>query len=151
MERSEWQTVYEDSFPRVFRALVAIGARADEAEDALHDAFERGLARGDELSRPDGWLFVVASRRWRRRRMREALLRPLSFLDHHGPAPMSDRIELLGELRRLPLRQRQVIAARYLIGLSQEETAAAFGIARGTVGALTSQGLARLRDRLGVR
>src|SRR5919106_3616725 len=118
MERSEWQTVYEDSFPRLFRALVAIGARADEAEDALHDAFERGLTRDDELDRPDGWLFVVASRRWRR--LREALLRPLSFLDHHGPAPMSDRVDLLGELRRLPLRQRQVLAARYLVGLSQE-------------------------------
>jgi RNA polymerase sigma-70 factor (ECF subfamily) len=60
-------------------------------------------------------------------------------------------VDLLSELRRLPLRQRQVIAARYLLGLSQDEIATALGIARGTVGALTSQGLARLRERIGVR
>lgn len=148
MERSEWQRLYEDSFPRVFRALVAMGARLDEAEDALHDAFERGLARDEEVVRPDGWLFVVALRRWRRRRLRDAIFRPFGFLDHHVSAPAGDRIDLLSELRRLPLRQRQVIAARYLVGLSQEETASALGIARGTVAALTSHGLARLRDRL---
>lgn len=150
MKQSEWQTIYEDSFPRVFRALVAIGASTEEAEDALHDAFERGLSRNDELGRPDGWLFVVAVRRWRRRRLRDAIFRPLKFLDHHDHAPTSDRIDLLSELRRLPLRQGQVIAARYLIGLSQEETAATLGIARGTVAALTSQALARLRERLDV-
>jgi RNA polymerase sigma factor (sigma-70 family) len=151
MERSEWQTIYEDSFPRVFRALVAMGARADEAEDALHDAFERGLSRNDQLGRPDGWLFVVASRRWRQRRLRDAILRPLAFLDHHARAPTSDRVDLMSEIRRLPQRQREVIAARYLVGLSQEETASALGIARGTVGALTSQGLTRLRARLGLK
>lgn len=149
MERSEWQAIYEVSFPRVFRALVAMGARIDEAEDALHDAFEKGLAHTSEIERPEGWLFVVASRRWRGRRMREAIFRPFAFLDHAG-APTDDRALLMSELRRLPLRQRQVIAARFLIGLSQEETASALGIARGTVGALTSQGLARLRERLDV-
>src|SRR5688500_16939148 len=107
MERSEWQTIYEDSYPRVFRALVAMGARADEAEDALHDAFERGLSRNDELGRPDGWLFVVASRRWRQRRLRDAIFRPFAFLDHHAAAPSSDWIELLSELRLLPQRQRE--------------------------------------------
>lgn len=150
MERSEWQAIYEESFPRVFRALVAIGARPDEAEDALHDAFATGLSRDHQIDRFDGWLFVVASRRWRRRRVRDAIFRPLAFL---GRATASDNesVDLMNELRRLPLRQRQVIAARYLVGLSQDETANALGIARGTVGALTSQGLAHLRERLGVK
>lgn len=127
-----------------------MGARADEAEDALHDAFEKGLSHNSEIDRPEGWLFVVASRRWRGRRMREAIFRPFAFLDH-ARAPTDDRAELMSALRRLPLRQRQVIAARYLIGLSQEETATALGIARGTVAALTSQGLAHLRERLDVK
>jgi RNA polymerase sigma-70 factor (ECF subfamily) len=150
MDRSEWQRVYEECFPQVFRALVAIGARADEAEDALHDAFELALGRHEQITRPEGWLFVVASRRWRRQRVRAAIFRPLSLLTR---APESDwaRSELLSEMRQLPLRQRQVLAARYLIGLSQEETAAALGIARGTVGPHTSQGLATLRKRLEAR
>src|SRR5258705_11589619 len=147
MDRSEWQGVYEDCFPRVFRALVAIGARPDEAEDALHDAFERALSRHDEIVRPEGWLFVVASRRWRRHRSRAAIFHPLSVLIR-APEPDWARSELLSEMRRLPLRQRQVLAARYLIGLSQDETAAALGIARGTVAAHTTQGLAKLPKRL---
>ncbi|MGH2492978.1 MAG: sigma factor-like helix-turn-helix DNA-binding protein, partial [Candidatus Limnocylindria bacterium] len=105
----------------------------------------------DELGRPDGWLFVVAVRRWRRRRLRDAIFRPFTFLDHHAAAPVSDRIDLLNELRRLPLRQRQVIVARYIVGLPQEETASALGIARGTVAALTSQGLAQLRERMDLK
>src|SRR5438105_13116607 len=61
LDRSEWQRIYEECFPRVFRALVAAGARPDEAEDALHDAFEKALTRQDEIVRPEGWLFVVRS------------------------------------------------------------------------------------------
>jgi RNA polymerase sigma factor (sigma-70 family) len=150
LDRSEWQRVYEECFPRVFRALVAIGARPDEAEDALHDAFERALAKRDDVQRPEAWLFVVSMRHWRRHRVRNAIFAPLSALaraaDRDGAAA-----DALIELRSLPLRQRQVLAARYLLGLSQDETAAALGIARGTVGAHTSQGLARLRERLEVR
>src|SRR5207237_4466078 len=41
LDRSEWQRVYEECFPRVFRALVAVGARHDEAEDDVHDALEQ--------------------------------------------------------------------------------------------------------------
>src|SRR5688572_3599206 len=150
MDRSEWQRIYEECFPRVFRALVAIGAHPDEAEDALHDAFEQALARHEHVVRPEGWLFVVAARRWRQHRIRVAIFAPLSLLDRSVAADAVES-ELLIELRRLPLRQRQVLAARYLIGLSQEETAAALGIARGTVGAHTAQGLARLRERLDAR
>ena len=150
MDRSECQRIYEECFPRVFRALVAIGARPDEAEDALHDAFERALVRHEHVTRPAGWLFVVASRRWRHQRMRTAIFSPLSLLAR-TVALDAEGAELLTELRRLPLRQRQVLAARYLIGLSQEETAAALGIARGAVGAHTTQGLARLRQRLEAR
>src|SRR2546430_14530714 len=80
LERSEWQQVYEECFPRVFRALVAAGARPDEAEDALHDAFEKALTRQDEIVRPEGWLFVVGLRRWRRQRIRSSLLSALSPL-----------------------------------------------------------------------
>lgn len=150
LDRSEWQRVYEECFPRVFRALVAAGATPDEAEDALHDAFEKALTRHDEIVRPEGWLFVVGLRRWRSHRIRSAVFAPLSVL-HRTTEMDEEGAELLSEMRRLPLRQRQVLAARYLIGLSQDETAAALGISRGTVAAHTTQGLAKLRKRLEVQ
>ena len=100
--------------------------------------------------RPEGWLFVVGLRRWRSHRIRSAIFAPLSLLQRTTEMN-GEATELLREMRRLPLRQRQVLAARYLVGLSQDETAAALGIARGTVAAHTTYGLAKLRKRLEVR
>ncbi|MGH2449773.1 MAG: RNA polymerase sigma factor [Candidatus Limnocylindria bacterium] len=151
MNREHWERIYEGAFPVVYRALVAMGARPDEAEDALHEAFERALGR-DQLERPDGWLFVTAVRRWRRRRIRDRIFRPLAFLDAGSSDPPEDeRVTLFAEMRRLPLRQRQVLVARYVLGYSQDETASLLGIARGTVAATTSQAAAALRRRLGSR
>jgi RNA polymerase sigma factor (sigma-70 family) len=148
MDRADWQQTYEEAFPRVYRALVALGARPDEAEDALHDAFERALHE-HAIARVDGWLFVVASRRWRRRRVREAFLRPLSVVrERPADPPPEEWASVLRELPRLSLRQRQVLVARYVLGLSQEETAQALGIARGTVAATATQAAAALRRRL---
>ncbi len=58
---------------------------------------------------------------------------------------------LLSEMRRLSIRQRQVLVARYVLGMTQDETAALLGMARGTVSATTSQAASVLRRRLGSR
>lgn len=148
MDRGAWQRIYEDAFPRVFHALIAMGARPEEAEDALHDAFERAL-REEEIERPEGWLFITALRRWRRGRIRARLFRPLDlFRGRSADPPGEDRMTLLQEMQRLSVRQRQVLVARYVVGLSQDETAALLGIARGTVSATTSQAASELRRRL---
>lgn len=143
-----WEQTYEVAFPRVYRALIAVGARPDEAEDALHDAFERAL-RQTNIERPDGWLFVTALRRWRRDRIRARLFRPLElFRGRAADPPGEDRMTLMSEVQRLPIRQRQVLVTRYVLGFSQDETAALLGIARGTVSATTSQAATALRRRL---
>jgi RNA polymerase sigma-70 factor (ECF subfamily) len=48
----------------------------------------------------------------------------------------------------LPERDREVIACRYLLELSEAETAATLGIRPGTVKSRLSRGLARLRREL---
>jgi DNA-directed RNA polymerase specialized sigma24 family protein len=58
---------------------------------------------------------------------------------------------LLAELRRLPLRQREVIALRVFLDLDTQATAAALGIAPGTVGAHLSQAVAALRGQMSNR
>jgi DNA-directed RNA polymerase specialized sigma24 family protein len=127
---------------------MALGARPDEAEDALHDAFGRGLESGD-IDSPTIWLFVVASRQWQRRRWRERLFRP--FIRDETPADASGRIELFDVLRRLPWRQREVLAARYVLGLNEEETARALGITLGTVAATSAHASEALRALIGDR
>ena len=150
-DRARWEFAYRDAFPRVYRGLVALGARPQEAEDALHDAFVKGLATTG-IHSVDGWLFVVALRKWRRGRLRDRLF--LRFSAASGePAPEIDpvaRVAFFSALRSLPARQRQVVVARYIVGLSQEETATALRIARGTVSATTTQAAIRLRRALGL-
>lgn len=147
MSVSGWDEAYLQAYPEVFRGLVALGARPDEAEDALHDAFVRGL-EGAQVSRAAGWLFVVSLRRWRRRRFRERIFSPLRGVMRAAPTSPEIRIDLFDALAKLPRRQREVMVARYVVGLSQAETADALGIARGTVAATTTQAARALRDRL---
>ncbi len=109
----------------------------------------RALGSSKTIERIDGWLFVVGLRVWRARRVRERLLRPLEWSRRSTPGPDGTSVTLLGELERLPQRQRQVMVARYVLGLSQKETAAALGIAQGTVTATQAQATRRLRSRLG--
>lgn len=153
-ERLRWESAYRSAFPRVYRGLLAIGARPDEAEDALQDAFVKGLERPSDLpvTSVDGWIFVVASRGWRRRRIRDRVLLPWRLLtDREAPRLMDASDDVLSALRKLPLRQRQIVVARYILGLSQDETAEHFGIARGTVSATTTQAIAALRRDMEVQ
>ena len=142
-----WEDAYLASYPGVFRGLVALGARHEEAEDALHDAFVRGL-EGASVASPAGWLFVVALRRWRRRRLRDRIFSPLRAVMPSAATEPEVRIDLFDALAKLPRRQREVLVARYLVGLSQAETADALGIARGTVAATATQAARALRTRL---
>jgi RNA polymerase sigma-70 factor (ECF subfamily) len=145
---SAWEDTYERSFAQVFRGLIALGARPDEAEDALHDAFVRGLESGD-IDSPAGWLFGVASRRWRRRQWRERLFRPFIRQETPSAADAFGRIELFDLLRRLPSHQREVLVARYIVGLSQGETARALGATRGSVAATSTQAAEALPSLMG--
>lgn len=153
-ERVRWESAYRSAFPRVYRGLCALGARPDEAEDALQDAFVKGLERRTDqpVASVDGWIFVVASRAWRGRRLRERVLLPWTWLtDREAPSVLDASRDVLMALRRLPLRQRQIVVARYVVGMSQEETAELFGIARGTVSATTTQAIAALRRHMEVQ
>ena len=60
------------------------------------------------------------------------------------------REELLEALERLPEIDRQAIACRYFLDLSEAETAAALDCARGTVKSRLSRALERLRAEMGV-
>ena len=51
-------------------------------------------------------------------------------------------------MRRLPRRQREVLALRYYLDLSEAEIADTLGISRGAVKSHASRGAAALRDLL---
>ena len=151
-DAARMRELYEREYPRLVRALLAIGGSAEAAEDAAQEAFikafRHGLAR---IERPSAWLLTVGSRelfRDRRRVRREEALPEIEPPGQGSPfeAAVADRAELLAALRKLPERQRAVVVARFYYDLSYAEIARAFDITSGTVGATLSQALANLRQ-----
>src|SRR5215831_14854084 len=149
LTRDEWLAACETAYPNVYRALIAIGAPPHDAGDAVQDAFEDALRHREPVGRPEGWLFVVAIRKWRRARWRRRIFQPLEFVTSRGTSKDTDEtIDLVRELNRLSERQRTVVVARYVLGLTQREIASLLGIAPGTVAATVHQSTTLLRERL---
>jgi RNA polymerase sigma factor (sigma-70 family) len=148
-----------------FRTAWVLTRSDTDAEEAAQDAFIKAHAalprfRDGAPFRP--WLLTIVANearnrvRSRGRRGRLALRvaeerRP----DDAVPSPEAAlldserRDELLAAIERLPDQARDAIACRYLLELSEDETAAALGCARGTVKSRVSRALERLRAELG--
>src|SRR3981081_54923 len=67
-----WRDLYDSEYPRLLRALLAIGGDPDAAEDAAQEAFVKAHEQGlVTLERPGGGLLVGGTReRFRQRRRR---------------------------------------------------------------------------------
>jgi RNA polymerase sigma-70 factor (ECF subfamily) len=145
-----------------FRVAVVIAGNAAEAEDAAQEALVKawralGRFRADEPFRP--WLLAIVANEARNRRRgagRRARLLARSGRDQlsgdAAPSPediavaAEERSTLLAELWSLPEDARLVLACRYLLDLSEAETAAALRVRPGTVKSRTARALDRLRE-----
>ena len=146
-----FEAFYRDALDPVYRAVLLATRHPERAEDAVHEAFARALARWDRVSEhenPRAWVIRVAlnynSSAWR-------------IWQREAPEPPDVAVEdelpidpwLLRALWRLPRRQRQVVALRGLLDLSAEQTAESLGITVGAVGAHLHRALGTLRFMLG--
>ena len=144
-----------------------------DADDAVQDAFLKAyaaLGRFREGAPVRPWLLRIVANEARNRRRsagRRAGLALRAAADvgvgvvpgrdgsqAAGPGPESaviaaeSRAELLDALRTLRDDDREVLGARYLLDLSEAETADTLGIPRGTVKSRTARALGRLRAAL---
>ena len=148
-----------------FRTAYLLTRSAADAEDAVQDAFvkaHRALGRFRQGAPFRPWLLAIVANEARNRRRsagrRERLaLRAAEDPLSGGAVPSPEaalvaaeqREELLAAVNDLREDDRLVLACRYFLGLSEEETASALGWRRGTVKSRTSRALERLRARLG--
>lgn len=147
-----FEEFYLASRDSCLRAVLGVGVDPVDAEDVVAEAFARAWASWRKVSRhraPQAWVVRTAMNanvsRWRRAR-RET---PLAGYDRVS----LDRVEsldrdLLTRLRGLPRRQREVIALRVFLDLDVAQTAAALGLAKGTVTAHMARAVATLRPQL---
>jgi RNA polymerase sigma-70 factor (ECF subfamily) len=146
-----------------FRVAWLITRSSADAEEAAQDGFVKayrnlGRFRAGAPFRP--WLLRIVANEARNRRVSAARRERLA-LRVGGERPdavagaaeaevlaAGEREELRAAVGRLGERDRLVIGARFFLGLSEVETAAALGVRRGTVKSRLSRALDRLRKEM---
>jgi len=147
-----------------FRTAYLIARNAADAEDAAQVGLTkawRALPRFRRGAPFRPWLLAIVANEARNRRRSSA--RRARFELHlvegrpsAGAAPSPEaallareqHARLLAALGTLGEEQRQAVACRYLLGLTERETAAALGCRPGTVKSRVSRALARLEEEL---
>jgi RNA polymerase sigma-70 factor (sigma-E family) len=150
-------TLYQAHAVSMIRiALLMLGDRS-AAEDVVQDAF-LGLFRRwhglDDTGKAQAYIRSAVLNGCRdavKRRERRARRDLVAAFDLREPPSVEaaaliseDRRRILAGLRLLPGRQREALVCRYYLELSEEETASAMGVSRGTVKSTTSRAVAAL-------
>jgi RNA polymerase sigma factor (sigma-70 family) len=143
-----------------FRVAWLVTRDRGEAEDSAQEAFVKAYYalprfRPESPFRP--WLLKIVANEARNRarssRRRQGLaLRAAAVSDGDAaPSPetavlaVADRETLVAAINELPPPDREVIGYRYLLSLSENETAEVLGVRLGTVKSRLSRAMARLR------
>jgi RNA polymerase sigma-70 factor (sigma-E family) len=155
------ELLYAAHWARLVRLAVLLVHDQGSAEEIVQDCFVAVHARWSRLHDPEKALAYLRQSVVNRSRSH---LRHLAVVRRHadrqGPPEhaagadhsaydLAQRKTVLDALRRLPRRQREVLALRYYLDLSEAEIAETLGISRGAVKSHASRGAAALRAELG--
>ena len=145
---------------RAHRAAFLFGA-GEEADDVVQEAFVKAFRHLSRfrVGEPFGpWLLRIVANETRNltrsRRRRAALALRLGTEGVTAGGPVDEvlaaerRAGLVAAVNALPDRERQVLVCRYLLDLSEAETAQVLACPLGSVKSRTSRGLNRLRGLL---
>jgi RNA polymerase sigma-70 factor (ECF subfamily) len=162
-DQSSYEELVRRHAPVAHRTALLFGAGAD-ADDVVQEAFVKAFRslhrfRADSPFRP--WLLSIVVNETRNlhraSRRRAVLALRVARLPVDGGAaadPLAAaadterRTALLDAVRSLPERDRAVVTCRYLLELSEAETATALGMPVGTVKSRLSRALRKLQGRL---
>ena len=157
------EQLYAAHWRSLVRLSVLLVRDTGTAEEVVQDAFVAMHGRWSRLREPDKALAYLRQAVVNRSR---SALRHRAVVDRHarqegGLAVLHEagaddaslvaarRDAVLDAMRLLPTRQREVIALRYYLDLSEVEIADALGISTGAVKSHASRGAAALRTHLG--
>ncbi len=160
-------TAVEQLYAAHWRSLVRLSVLlvrdTGTAEEVVQDAFVAMHGRWSRLREPDkalAYLRQAVVNRSRSALRHRAVVEKHARRESHlallhepgaddGPLAAARRDAVLEGLRKLPTRQREVLALRYYLDLSEAEIAEALGISAGAVKSHASRGAAALRTHLG--
>jgi RNA polymerase sigma-70 factor (sigma-E family) len=149
------EQLYATHYRRLVRLSVLLVGDPETAEEVVQDSFVAMHGRWGSLREPENGLAYLRQTVVNRSR---SVLRHRGVRRRHTPAPADDlpgadadvlaaerRDAVLEALRRLPGRQREVLALRYFLDLSEAQIAETLAISRGAVKSHASRGVAALR------
>ena len=150
--------LYAAHYRRLVRLSVLLVHDVETAEEVVQDSFVAMHGRWRTLRDPEKGLAYLRQTVVNRSR---SVLRHRGVRARHTPSPLPDqhgtdvdalsserRREVLDALHELPTRQREVLALRYYLDLSEAEIASTLGISRGAVKSHASRGVGALRHLL---
>lgn len=157
------EQLYATHYARLVRLAVLLLRDAETAEEVVQDSFVAMHGKWRTLKDPGSGLAYLRQTVVNRSRsvLRHRGVHDRYVARHRGDAtpvaPAADHVALatqrreqvLDALRALPDRQREVLALRYYLDLSEAEIATTLGISKGAVKSHASRGVAALRDRFG--
>jgi RNA polymerase sigma-70 factor (sigma-E family) len=151
------EQLYDEHYVRLVRLAVLLLGDVGRAEEVVQDSFVAIYRRLDQLGDADlpAYLRQTVVNRSR------SVLRHLAVVSRHAPhAPVDEpgadhdvlrgaqRRAVVDAMRALPRRQREVLALRYYLDLSEREIAETLGISPGAVKSHASRGADALRRSL---
>lgn len=157
----DFAAFYERHRDPCFRAVLATVADRHLAEELTAEAFARAWAHWRKVARhpaPAAWVVRTALNThvsWWRRRRREVAWDAADGTAAGAPEPgradgdaTAADLAVRDALRKLPLRQREVVVLRVFLDLDTRGTAAALGLAPGTVQSHLHRAMKALRTEL---
>ena len=153
MLSDEFEQLVDRYQPALMRLAYGMSGDRSVAEDAVQACWQAAWRSREQIDRARirGWLFTVTAnqvrRALRRRRLREVLhgrLQPPSSRGEVDPR----HVDLAAALRGLDLRDRQLVALRYGLGLTSEEIGEQLGLSASGARVRLQRVLMRLRKEL---
>jgi RNA polymerase sigma-70 factor (ECF subfamily) len=153
--REDFDRLYDESYSRILKTMVAIVGDQAAAEDCTQDAFVRAFKawhRWQPVSSPEAWLqriavrVAISHRRHERLRSIGETIRRLGAPGHvrgHDDA-VSNADALMAALRSLPPHQSAAVVLRYHHGYTSREIATALGVPESTVASRLAKARAAL-------
>lgn len=155
---TDLESVYRAEYRSLVRLASLLVDDLGTCEEIVQDAFAAIWQRGPWLRSPDrlpsylrSAVLNGARSHLRRREVRRRHLEVVSGAAPGADATAAERSEtetVLTALRALPTRQREVLALRYYLDLSEAEISQTLGISAGSVKTHAHRGLAALAQRL---
>jgi RNA polymerase sigma-70 factor (sigma-E family) len=151
------EELYDQHYVRLVRLAVLLLGDVGRAEEVVQDSFVAIHQRWDRLGGVDVPAYLrqtVVNRSRSVLRHLKVVSRHPSVVPPHEPGADHDllhgvrRRAVIDALAGLPRRQREVLALRYYLDLSEREIAETLRISRGAVKSHASRGAAALREHL---